>query len=254
VKDSLLKRAIGRSFFPYGSVRTVLFGPCRGVKFRVTRDTGYAPLLGYEKKNQLFLKGKIRPGMTVYDVGAHVGEFALLFAKLTGPAGNVVAFEPNRDCYGQLVANASLNGFVNLRSIEVALGNRDGTCEFMIHRGASHHSRPAGVYPMKPIPDSMRRVTVEMKRLDNIPGLPRPDILKIDTEGSLMILLEGAHQTIRQNSPSFFVEMHGPDEEDAVRSLIRDGYVVETLTGRPADSSPGSADLKGHLWAYRARR
>ena len=37
---------------------------------------------------------RIRPGMRVWDIGADVGYFALLFARLAGPVGRVRAFEP----------------------------------------------------------------------------------------------------------------------------------------------------------------
>ena len=41
----------------------------------------------------------INVGDTIIDVGAHIGEYTLLGAKLTGTKGSIIAIEPDpRDC------------------------------------------------------------------------------------------------------------------------------------------------------------
>src|SRR5712691_7492679 len=42
-----------------------------------------------------FAQEHIRKGQTVFDIGAHVGEYSLLFSDLVGGEGKVVAFEPD---------------------------------------------------------------------------------------------------------------------------------------------------------------
>jgi hypothetical protein len=58
-----------------------------------------APLFqrgGYEWRFENALKGSIRPGDVVWDVGANVGHYTLKFASWTASGGRIYAFEPSR--------------------------------------------------------------------------------------------------------------------------------------------------------------
>lgn len=57
----------------------------------------------------------LKPGSTVYDIGANIGWFALLAARRVGAGGLVVAFEPSVTNMSVLQANALTNGFMNVR-------------------------------------------------------------------------------------------------------------------------------------------
>ena len=48
----------------------------------------------YEFAKQRLFSETIREGSIVYDIGAHLGFYALLASVLVGPKGRVVAFEP----------------------------------------------------------------------------------------------------------------------------------------------------------------
>jgi len=78
--------------------------------------------LGYpEIAEQEFCKKVLRPGMTVFDIGAHIGQFTLLFASLVGPSGRVFAFEPCDSTMRRLKAHILLNGFNNVITEKVAV-------------------------------------------------------------------------------------------------------------------------------------
>ena len=47
----------------------------------------------------------IRPGMTVVDIGAHIGYYTCQFSRLVGPDGGVVSFEPHPRNYELLERN-----------------------------------------------------------------------------------------------------------------------------------------------------
>src|SRR5215471_2097686 len=48
-----------------------------------------------EVKEQLLVRSLVKPGMTVFDIGANVGKYTKLFSQLVGPRGRVFAFEPD---------------------------------------------------------------------------------------------------------------------------------------------------------------
>src|ERR1051326_4399342 len=49
----------------------------------------------FEWESLVWARRLVRPGMTVFDLGAHVGYYSRFLSKLVGPAGVVYAFEPN---------------------------------------------------------------------------------------------------------------------------------------------------------------
>src|SRR5947208_10976207 len=51
----------------------------------------------------------VQPGMTALEVEANVGAHTLCLAKAVGPAGRVLAFEPQRARYQMLCGNLALN-------------------------------------------------------------------------------------------------------------------------------------------------
>lgn len=59
------------------------------------------------------------PSRTFIDVGANIGHFSLLAAQIL-KKGTVVALEPSSRNFRRLVENAGLNGFANIRAINMA--------------------------------------------------------------------------------------------------------------------------------------
>jgi hypothetical protein len=53
----------------------------------------------------------IQPGITVADVGAHVGTFSVIAGARVGPAGHVFSFEPAPESRRMLQENIGLNRF-----------------------------------------------------------------------------------------------------------------------------------------------
>lgn len=62
-------------------------------------------------------------------------------------------------------------------------------------------------------------------------SLPRPDFLKIDVEGAGAAVLCGARHLLMEASPIIFMELHGPEERQAVKELKDIGYAFSNLAG-----------------------
>ncbi len=77
-----------------GQDAVILRGAGQGLRFNVAGSHSAFILGNHEPEVQELLESVLRPGMTYYDVGANVGFFAIIAARLVGPSGHVVCFEP----------------------------------------------------------------------------------------------------------------------------------------------------------------
>ena len=83
-------------------------GPMR-VAFR-----SYIRSRGKEKLTTQLFKEVVKGGYTVLDIGANIGYFTLLAARLVGKKGKVYAFEPEPRNYSMLLRNVTLNEYENV--------------------------------------------------------------------------------------------------------------------------------------------
>ena len=94
----------------------VLSGVASGLKFNSGPASAAYALGRNERPVQEALATYLQPGDVFYDVGANVGFFTIVGAKLVGTAGRVYAFEPVAANAGQVHHNAAINGFEHVQS------------------------------------------------------------------------------------------------------------------------------------------
>lgn len=70
----------------------------------------------FEFDERDFMRRFLRPGDVYADIGANVGLFTVIAAKLVGPKGRVFTFEPVLKTYKRLFQNIQLNKFTNVQS------------------------------------------------------------------------------------------------------------------------------------------
>jgi len=152
-----------------------------------------------------FLAQILRPGMVVVEVGANIGAHTMDLARGVGPAGRVIAFEPQRVLHQLLCANAALNGLTNLVAHPAALGAARGE----LRLPAIDYAKPGNFGGVSLGPGAAGREgegeAVAVLPLDAF-ALPRLDLLKIDAEGMENEVLAGAEQTIRRCRPVLYLE------------------------------------------------
>jgi stage III sporulation protein SpoIIIAA len=104
----------------------------RGMKMRLNLQRERSFFLGmHEEDLQRCLRKQVKQGMTVYNVGAHIGFFALGLGHLVGDKGRVVCFEPNPEVRERLIEHVSFNGIDDrVRIEECALNDIDGHADF----------------------------------------------------------------------------------------------------------------------------
>ena len=240
-----MKRCIGTTFFPEGSVRTVVWGPCRGIRYRVFPEYGWAYLYGgWERSLVHLMSHRIARGSTVYDLGANYGMHTLLFARLVGPLGRVYAFEPHPHVFSCLQEQLELNDLSMVTPVCRAVRERTGSALFdpSDHRSTGHLTTTAD-----------NAFTVQTTTLDDFvsggEGLP-PDFIKIDIEGAESSAVRGALLTLQQHRPTMVIKLHNPSEDRAVGELLAGlNYVAVRVKdgSRVGNMLSGWPDLDG-MW------
>jgi len=191
----------------------ILGGPLRGFWWAPgARGKVLRFLTGrYEPEQMEFCADHIQPGHVVFDVGANLGYLTLLFSKLVGQSGRVLAFEPAADVACCLETHVRCNKRSNVSIHPVALGDRQGVVRFE-NAGGTGTGRLA----------DDGGVEVELTTIDNIvrdQGV-LPNFIKIDVEGAGAEVLRGATQTIGRSRPVVYLSLHSAHERDRSMELL----------------------------------
>ena len=210
---------------PADTVVPILQGRLRGCRW-IVGSGRHAYWLGtYELVKRTLFERIVRPGDVVFDIGAHVGFYTLLAAKLVGLQGKVFAFEPLPENLMYLKQHLALNRISNVEVIAAAVSDRPRTATF--DRGQSRSEgriSPQG------------ELTVRVACLDGMVAdgeLPLPDCLKIDVEGEEVCVLNGA-QLVLQARPKIFLATHGTRvREQCLAILCMAGYTIEMIEDDP---------------------
>jgi FkbM family methyltransferase len=236
-RNGMIGAWLVRRFYPYGAVRTVLRGPARGVRFIVEPGLAFSFATGRASPEAAFFAKQIRPGMTVYDVGANKGQMTLLFAALVGAAGRVVSFEPAPPEFASLERNVGLNRFDQVRPVRAAASDVAGDLVFLYETAYSSRGKVLGVEPTCGPREVRQTVTVQGLPLDTVLATERPPhLVKIDVEGGGAAVLRGSRDLLEQVRPDIYIELHGPEEQAGVKhELLPRGYIARTLDGTRID-------------------
>ena len=140
---------------------------------------------------------RLSPGMTFVDLGAHIGFFTLMAAKLVGDKGRVYAFEPAPENFELLTKNISLNGYRNVVPIQMAVANEEGSTTLYLNPYSVAHSLHRDTFGK-----SRKELCIEVTTLDSYferLGWPYVSVVKMDIEGAEPNALEGMRGLIKRN-------------------------------------------------------
>jgi FkbM family methyltransferase len=212
-------------------------GAAKGLWIELNPRTGQHYLLGEgEGPTQKILEERLRPGTVFYDLGANIGLFSLVAARLVGPAGRVVSFEPDPETAGRLRRNLERNGFQNSTVIEAGVWSSSGKQAFQ----ASDESSPDHGVGRFETGEAAGSTLVECVALDDfVASGPAPDAIKCDVEGAEVEVLRGAREILRSRRPWIVCEIHSARNGDAVRKILSEaGYRIETVDSNHIVAAP----------------
>lgn len=170
-----------------------------------------------------FLGRLVKPGMTVFDIGANIGTHSIAFSKLVGDDGKIVALEPQRLAFINLCCNCALTNSVNIYPLQAAAGastaflkeepidytvdNNFGAVFFRNHEATE---RSYDAIPVVPL-DSLQ--------------MDACDLIKIDAEGMEEPVITGALQVIEKFHPKIYFEAADWKWVENVEAIFSDvGY------------------------------
>jgi len=165
----------------------------------------------------------VRPGDLVVDAGANIGVHTLALARLVGPRGSVVAFEPQRLVFQNLCANVALNSLDHVQCVNAAIGDRPGVLH--LHDPDPRVENNFGGAELAMLAGDARAATVPQVVLDEFLGDRTPRLIKIDVEGMEAAVLRGARQVLARATPVLYVENDRIERSPALLLLLRElGY------------------------------
>jgi len=161
---------------------------------------------GFRETARIELYKLMREGQVFVDVGANMGDVTLHAASFLGQDGQVIALEPDPLNFIRLKTNLSLNTFKNIQAFNLGAGSKEGTeLIYTVSEGNLGMNRI-----LSQVDPSMEGREISLTTMDQLLdeiGPTKVDLIKIDTEGFEMKVLEGARKTIERFSPIFFIEI-----------------------------------------------
>ena len=181
---------------------------------------------GGEPEVQAALQQHLRPGMTFYDIGANIGFFSLLAARLVGKEGRVVAFEADPEIAARLREHVARNEFGWITVEEKAVWSEPRTVFFARTDPATSPDRGLGHVVSA---GAAETIPVSAESLDDYTRTqPAPDFLKCDVEGAEVEVFRGAQQLLKKKRPGVICEMHGEENQRVLlEEFSRCGYICK---------------------------
>lgn len=172
----------------------------------------------------------VRPGNSIWDIGANLGLFSFAAAVAAGPAGHVLAVEPDTTLVRLLRRSAEVNrGLASVEVLPAAIADRVGVGRFHIarrNRSTSHldgfgTTQTGGIRATELVPT----LTLDWLASHMAAEIASPDVIKIDVEEAEMHVLAGAAH-ILQSHPTIICEVASAHSETLGELLRSHGYTV----------------------------
>ena len=141
----------------------------------------------------------LKRGDVVVDVGANLGYYTLLSAKLVGDTGKVYAFEPMHSAFERIKKNVSLNNFKNIILENAGISNKEEKLKVFFQNEYRVGIEQKG-----------EKEEVKFIVLDDYikkHKIKKLSLLKIDTDGYDFKVVKGAINIIKKFRPIVTAEI-----------------------------------------------
>ncbi len=213
----------------------VQHGPAKGTWLQLNPRTGSGYFQGHvEPEVQTVLQEYLRPGMVFYDIGANIGFFSLLAARLVGSQGRVVAFEADPEIASRLRENIAHNPDVLVSVVEKAVWSSSNPVFFARADTRISPDRGLGhVVEQQATDAAQAAIRVSAISLDDfVAGSVAPDFIKCDVEGAEVEVFRSALKLLSEKKPAVLCEMHSKENRRVLlEQFAHLGYRCEPCGG-----------------------
>ena len=196
-------------------------GPARGRSIQVDMASDERRLIAgtYEPWIHSLLPQILRDGMSMWDVGAHIGYYVITACALS-PSGHHLAVEPDPTNVERLRHNLALNS-LTVDVIEAAVSDRAHSVRFDSNSALGQISE-SGDRIVSAVP-------LDVLLNEHTP----PQLVMMDIEGAEGIAIAAATRLLDEVRPIWLIELHGEGGRAAYETLVGHGYSVRQ--SRPGD-------------------
>lgn len=188
------------------------------------------------------VKKEIKEGDVVLDLGANIGYYTLIFARLVGKKGKVFAFEPDPNNFALLKKNIEINGYRNVLLVQKAVSDRTGNIRlYLSGENADAHSLFESA-------DARTSIDVETVRLDDyfaeFEGTI--DFIKMDIEGAEGQAIQGMPTVLKRNHNlkimtefrPLGLERSGTQPQEFLNLLLKEGFELYRIDDEKGQIEP----------------
>lgn len=162
----------------------------------------------FEKEETELIKNLIQKGNVVLDIGANIGYYTLMFAKLVGKEGKVYSFEPGLENFSVVQKNVLTNQLQNVILEKVAISDSSKETKLYLSEGPGGHRIYQSNYCTKNF-DIVNTTTLDDYFKDKS-IIEKISFVKIDVEGAELGVLRGMISLLKNENIKILAELYGP--------------------------------------------
>lgn len=195
----------------------------------------------YEKLTTTLVKKEVKKGDIVLDIGANIGYYTLIFAKLVGKNGQVFAFEPDPTNFALLKKNIAINGYKNVTLVPKAVSRKtEGIKLYLCQTNKGDHR----IYNSF---DGRQAIAIKAVSLDEYFKNYRRkiDFIKMDIQGAEAKAIQGMINLLKNNQPKIIMEFwpiglkrSGISPEKPLKLIKNLGYKLYEVNEQKKQISP----------------
>jgi FkbM family methyltransferase len=222
-------------------------GAGAGLRIDIGPEDPAQALGSYQLEAQAAIRALVHEGDVFYDIGAGIGFFTIIAARLAGPTGLVYAFEPDPARAALLRHNVNVNRLGN-----VLLTGRDAGSTTGFQEGVEPAPGIPGPGGMA-CPANPAVETVALNDFIDHPGVRPPDIVRVDVSNRLDAL-HGMTALLQHSVPTLLLTVPG-DRADEPRTTSLASFLTEFgYELQPIGDTSGGNGGRAHLIARNERR
>ena len=179
-----------------------IFGPMTA--FAGDFATRQIEQFGAHTRNEVaLLQNFVKAGDLIYDVGAHIGTFAIPLALAAGENGRVIAIEADAESFALLRQNLERLGLQSRVTAHLGVAGGRGAR----YRRVRTDRHTSATYFMPDAEGAAMPVIILDDLQDQSEPRRRVAVIKIDVEGMELAVLRSAERTIGRDRPVLYVEI-----------------------------------------------